>query len=165
MNSDLDLDKEAKRFYRAILKLLRKNGEEINFENKTIAWQISALWVKWLQIYSIIFEVPIEHIPRFVDALYKIDLIFSEKLNLLKITPKMRKKAKIISKNGLSKNRKEIIEKLGGKCQICGYDKKECLEIHHIFPESRETSPVILLCPNCHKEVHKGLLTIENEKT
>ena len=63
----------------------------------------------------------------------------------------------------------------GGKCFICGYDKFiGALEFHHINPNTKEHSLVhtfklsdtkikeeldkcVLLCSNCHKEVHAGL--------
>ena len=63
----------------------------------------------------------------------------------------------------------------GGKCRICGYDKTpSALEFHHIDPSSKEKEPhllnslswdkqkeeldkCILLCANCHREVHDRL--------
>jgi predicted HNH restriction endonuclease len=57
---------------------------------------------------------------------------------------------------------------LGAKCQVCnwvGFKKKNgesFIEAHHIvqLSEGKEgslcTDNVILLCPNCHKEVHYG---------
>lgn len=53
------------------------------------------------------------------------------------------------------------------KCQICGYDKHvEILNIHHIIERSKggndEDKNLIILCPNCHAEVHKGFQQIES---
>ncbi len=57
---------------------------------------------------------------------------------------------------------------LGAKCQICGwigFEKKNSenfIEAHHIVQISEKTEGslctenVILLCPNCHREVHYG---------
>jgi ribonuclease HIII len=56
-------------------------------------------------------------------------------------------------------------------CAICGYNKCiDCLEFHHINPADKkycisqctlgrkdlngEINKCILLCPNCHKEIH-----------
>jgi len=57
---------------------------------------------------------------------------------------------------------------LGAKCQICGwvgFEKKNgesFIEAHHIIQLSERkvgslcTENIILLCPNCHREVHYG---------
>lgn len=48
------------------------------------------------------------------------------------------------------------------KCSICGYDK--IVEAHHIIPISEGGLTTlkngILLCPNCHAEIHAGLLNL-----
>ena len=73
-------------------------------------------------------------------------------------------------------NKKKQVEFFGGKCKICGYDKcHNALEFHHLDPTIKEESPsslrqvtdelrwkselekCILLCSNCHREVHAGL--------
>jgi len=79
-------------------------------------------------------------------------------------------------KNWRMKARAAIIASMGGKCQICNYDKcKKALECHHIDPSEKEVSfsnisksddiakelcKCILLCANCHREVHDKHLTI-----
>jgi len=57
---------------------------------------------------------------------------------------------------------------LGAKCQICGWEgfeknnSEDFIEAHHIVQISDKvqgslcTENVILLCPNCHREVHYG---------
>lgn len=70
-----------------------------------------------------------------------------------------------------------IVSAMGGRCQICGYNKcNNALELHHIDPSQKELSfskiranpkswdkivtelkKSILLCSNCHKEVHAGI--------
>lgn len=72
------------------------------------------------------------------------------------------------------KRKKEYaIQQFGGKCQICGYNKcVEALEFHHIDENGKKYNPsniiiakswesaaeelkrCILLCANCHREVH-----------
>jgi len=59
---------------------------------------------------------------------------------------------------------------LGNRCNLCGYD--ECvaiLDFHHKHSEHKtntndwktkrfEPSEFLLLCPNCHKKIHLGLI-------
>lgn len=72
-----------------------------------------------------------------------------------------------------------MIKLMGGKCCKCGYDKNiAALEFHHINPEEKEfqldarhisntkmeklekeLSKCILVCSNCHKEIHHEDLT------
>lgn len=53
--------------------------------------------------------------------------------------------------------KKEVIAIRGYKCECCGYDK--FVECHHkdCNCTNNELSNLMLLCPNCHKEVHLGL--------
>ena len=83
-------------------------------------------------------------------------------------------KSKIDVERKKEKKRKAIRYK-GGGCNVCGYDKSfSALEFHHIDPSSKEKEPhllnslswdkqkeeldkCILLCANCHREVHDRL--------
>ena len=65
---------------------------------------------------------------------------------------------------------------MGNKCQICGYNKSiAALEFHHLNPKEKEyqlssgncrsiqedleeAKKCILVCSNCHKEIHAGLI-------
>lgn len=72
----------------------------------------------------------------------------------------------------------KAIQYKGGKCVICGYSKcSRSLDFHHINPTQKEFSmgerttndfekikieldKCILICKNCHGELHDGLITI-----
>jgi 5-methylcytosine-specific restriction endonuclease McrA len=80
-----------------------------------------------------------------------------------------------ITVNSRRKNKKKFIDYKGGKCQICGYNKYDgALKFHHIDPTKKDFAPsklnnrsfknakeeldkCVLLCGNCHDEVHAGL--------
>lgn len=72
----------------------------------------------------------------------------------------------------------KIKEKRGGKCIRCGYDKCiKALEFHHLNPSKKdftisndhfklldavnESKKCILICSNCHKELHDNLWSVE----
>lgn len=70
------------------------------------------------------------------------------------------------------------VEYKGGECQICGYKKYVgALEFHHLNPEEKdfaigytrsfeaikqELDKCIMVCSNCHKEIHAGLVKLDD---
>lgn len=66
-----------------------------------------------------------------------------------------------------------LVETKGGKCQVCGYNKCiAALDFHHLDPKIKDKKPIgimyleealeeikkcILVCSNCHREIHAGL--------
>lgn len=76
----------------------------------------------------------------------------------------------------------ELIKAKGGKCEICGYDKNvAALEFHHLNPSEKsfqldarslgnttvekllkESDKCILVCANCHREIHNENLDKSN---
>ncbi len=77
------------------------------------------------------------------------------------------------------RNRKfNLIKVCGNQCNICGYNRAiSALEFHHINPEEKEyglasmgtchqlekdleeVKKCILVCSNCHREIHEGFYT------
>lgn len=83
-------------------------------------------------------------------------------------------------KNSRARLKERAVYVMGDKCAICGYDKcQTALEFHHLNPEEKDFSfstntnkawstvrnelkKCILVCANCHREIHSGL--IDNNK-
>lgn len=80
-----------------------------------------------------------------------------------------------------TKNR--IVESMGGKCQICGYDRcNQAMDLHHIDPSEKEFGfgaimahptkwekivvelrKCILFCNRCHQEFHAGIIDLPSD--
>ena len=72
-------------------------------------------------------------------------------------------------------NKQKCVDYLGGKCCICEYNKTlNALQFHHLIPSKKEFTigkhhsrlfenvikeldKCILVCSNCHNEIHSGL--------
>ncbi len=87
-----------------------------------------------------------------------------------------RKQVKKV-KDWRERTKKRLIFSMGGGCQCCGYTKThKALELHHIDPKVKEKSfrqlmahptaidtwyaefeKCILVCSNCHREIHAGI--------
>ena len=78
------------------------------------------------------------------------------------------------------RRKQNLIKVCGNRCNICGYDKTvSALEFHHIDPSSKdyaigaqgtcrdiqkdlnEIKKCILVCSNCHREIHEGIYSTE----
>lgn len=81
------------------------------------------------------------------------------------------------------RTKSKMIESMGGKCQCCGYDKcSSALAFHHIDPNGKDlgfggarANPIawdkivselrkcVLVCHNCHSEIHAGIRELPPE--
>lgn len=82
-----------------------------------------------------------------------------------------------------NKTKLRMIEAFGSKCATCGYSRCiAALEFHHLDPTKKEFGPgalrasssswqkicdelrkCVMLCANCHREFHAGLLQIPDD--
>lgn len=92
-----------------------------------------------------------------------------------------KEKSRLLKKKTRADEKEELVNKFGGKCQICSYLKcHHALNFHHLIKEGKkfaisdsicrfkkstkeleeELKKCILICSNCHAEIHAGVAEI-----
>lgn len=88
---------------------------------------------------------------------------YFEKVTLDFVSSKDKEKEDLIIRRvGIGGKYRWLYEKQRGKCVVCGFD--EIVEVHHIHPKylggSEEPENLVLLCPNHHALIDRGMLFI-----
>ena len=117
-------------------------------------------------------------------------IVIKEKIRLGEIEPDSElyrfKFIKVTNQESVKRHRRKykrlLIEYKGGKCIVCDYNKFDgALDFHHLNPNEKdfsigstrkntynlelikkEVDKCVLLCSNCHREFHAGLINLED---
>jgi hypothetical protein len=166
--SYLEIQEETKYSMDLIKKVCRKHNLQ---KMDTIKIEPTLIIEKYIELKSLrktalFFETTRDTIRKYVDV------------NKHKLTEEEKKKLKSQHVISWRKRKKiELINYKGGECECCGY--KRCvsaLEFHHKDPKEKdfnisgksysierlkkEIDKCILVCSNCHSEIHEGLIKI-----
>ena len=86
-------------------------------------------------------------------------------------------------KNFRQRQKESIVYVMGEKCACCGYNRcKQALELHHLDPSQKdftiggntnrawetvckELPKTIMVCANCHREIHNGIIDSSSLKS
>ncbi len=118
-------------------------------------------------------------------SLPQIAILLGKSLSTIKYHLYDKNKDRLGSENykRIAETRKQKTRELklfmGGKCQLCHYDKcLEALDFHHIDPSTKvenlsnltksrgidalklEAAKCLLICSNCHREFHAGIISL-----
>jgi len=125
------------------------------------------------------------HLQTLYDELGSVKKVSSKTGHSLKTVLKYVKTTKRIKSRTNSENvmiwrvrvKQKLVDYKGGSCEICGYCKSlRALHFHHKDPSQKdfsisgkslsfdklksEVDKCVLVCSNCHSEIHDGILNI-----
>lgn len=127
------------------------------------------------------------HTYKDAAAFFKVSIVsvrkystFDRRNHIKQSVEDLREYQSSYKRNQRIKIKKECVEYKGGKCIVCGYDKCDrALDFHHLNPEEKdftiasnntkfrleqlkpELDKCVLLCRNCHAELHAGLIELK----
>ncbi len=155
---------------------LNKSNSELKFDNPEFINEIKRLYDELGNLKKVGKILGVNHrkVREFIEIKGQTQSIEERKASMVTHVHNHRKKRK-----------KELVEYKGGNCQCCGYNKSmNALQFHHINPDEKdftiggrnysidkmklEVDKCVLLCSNCHTEIHeeiddKGYSTFINE--
>lgn len=148
-----------------------KNREKIKLdERESLISNIKNIDNLTKEVYKTEYrdKLPIREFLKLRSELFK--PIVKEKIDISKYHKSRRRQIK-----------QEFLELKGGKCIICGYNKcQRSLQFHHLDPTKKdfiisknikrwtkiyileELEKCILVCANCHGEIHDNLIEISD---
>lgn len=149
-----------------------KTKEEI--DNKILEFKSIPGWHEWIPSIS-----PYEPCKNETERKERAEI----RRNKWRVAnPEKAKQIKSKSVEKYYKDKKEWLAryKAGLRCQACREASPECLDFHHIDPKKKEftiskcmgkrkadilleISKCYVLCANCHRKLHAGTLTIDDE--
>ena len=124
------------------------------------------MWVSEFNLESAFTGDAMLNTNTYLKALMWAHGLSIDSADAVKIVKKQRHKC-IYS--DISARKETIVKNHGCKCDICGFDYKPLLHIHHILPikmfgDNRDRN-IACLCPNCHKIMHKTYELTKKDST
>ena len=97
-----------------------------------------------------------ENDPKFYSKYIR----YTELQNMIILNERAEKQKEVSEiRYFITKNKEEILETFNNRCEVCSFNFKEVLVVHHILPISdggtNKLENLSVLCPTCHAIVHK----------
>ena len=101
----------------------------------------------------VVCQIPLPHNH------YRIRKTCSEKCRSISRTGRKKVPPGAVLNTSQRNFRQQFIPTRGGRCQLCGYSNQKILQVHHVIPRAKggtdELCNLLLICPNCHTEIHR----------
>jgi 5-methylcytosine-specific restriction endonuclease McrA len=127
-------------------------------------------------------KIELQKLYNEIGSIKKVSKLKGHSFETVKRYVQPKNKAKTVSKTEAviewrKRTKQRLIDYKGGECELCGYKKcNRALQFHHLNPEKKdfsisgksvsfeklkdEVKKCILVCSNCHSEIHDGLITL-----